>query len=179
MRRRLAPALAALVAFVVYTNTLSHQFVYDDLSVIVGNPRLHSIANWPEIVTSPWWPRGLYRPFTSLTLAANWSLGPGAPFGFHLVNILLHAVATGLVGLLAMRLMPVPAALAAALLFAVHPVHVEAVANVVGRAEILATLWVLAAALLYLRYGDLAREESGSVARRRLERRRPSGLARR
>ncbi|MBA3317902.1 MAG: hypothetical protein H0T50_07390, partial [Gemmatimonadales bacterium] len=167
MRRLLPPALAALVGFVVYTNTLSHQFVYDDLSVIVANPRLHSIANWPEIVTSPWWPRGLYRPFTSLTLAANWSLGPGAPFGFHLVNVLLHAVATGLACLLAMRLMPVPAALAAALLFAVQPVHVEAVANVVGRGEILATLFLVAASLLYLRAGDRAPEQAGGTAGRR------------
>ena len=172
MRRLLAPALAGLVAVAVYANTLSHQFVYDDIYVIVKNPRLHDLANWLEIVASPWWPRGLYRPLTSLTFAANWSLGPGAPFGFHLVNVLLHAAATALVWVLAARLMPPVAAaggaLATALFFAVHSVHVEAVANIVGRAEILATLWVLAAALLYLRYGDLAREESGSVARRRL-----------
>jgi hypothetical protein len=72
VRRWLPPALAALVAFAVYANTLPHQFVYDDVSVIVANPRLHALANWREIVTSPWWPRGLYRPLTSLTLAANW-----------------------------------------------------------------------------------------------------------
>ena len=91
MRRLLPPALVALVAFAVFANTLSHQFVYDDNSVIVENPRVHHLANWREIVTSPWWPRGLYRPVTSLTLAANWTLDPGDPFGFHLVNVLLHA----------------------------------------------------------------------------------------
>ena len=58
---------------------------------------------------------------------------------------------------LAARWLPRHAALAAAHLFAVHPVHVEAVANVVGRAEILATIFILAAALLYCRHGDLVR----------------------
>jgi protein O-mannosyl-transferase len=168
VRRWLPPALAALVAFAVYANTLPHQFVYDDVSVIVANPRLHALANWREIVTSPWWPRGLYRPLTSLTLAANWSLGSGAPFGFHLVNVLLHAAAAALVCVLAARLMPRPAALAAGVLFAVHPVHVEAVANVVGRGEILATIFVLLASLLYARYGDMAREAGGSPTRRAL-----------
>ena len=168
MTRLLAPALAGLVAVAVYANTLSHQFVYDDLSVIVNNPRLHSLANWREIVTSPWWHRGLYRPLASLTLAANWSLGAGDPFGFHLLNVLFHAGASALVCLLAARLMSASAALVAGLLFAVHPVHVEAVANVVGRAEILATLFVLTASLLYLRYGDAVSDGKGSAARRRL-----------
>lgn len=165
MSGAVGPALVALVAFVVYANTLAHQFVYDDLSVIVANPRLHSLAHWRDIVASPWWPRGLYRPLTSLTLAANWTVTPGGPFGFHLVNVLLHAIAAALVYLLAVRLMRSPAALAAALLFAVHPLHVEAVANVVGRAEVLAGLFVVAASILFLWYGDLAREPGGRVAR--------------
>ena len=165
MRRLLPPAIAALAAFAVYASTLSHQFVYDDLSVIVANPKLHHLANWREILTSPWWPRGLYRPFTSLTLAANWTLSPERPFGFHLANALMHAAAAAALCVLATRLMSLPSALAAALLFAVHPVHVEAVANVVGRAEVLATLFVLLSVLAYLRYGDLTAERGSSRAR--------------
>jgi hypothetical protein len=161
------PALVALVALAVYASTLSYQFVYDDRYVIVLNTRLHDLANWWEIIVQPWWPAGLYRPFTSLTFAANWALGQGAPFGFHLVNVLVHAAASALVWVLASRLMPLPAALAGALLFAVHPVHVEAVASVVGRAETLATLFVLLAALCYLRYGDPGGEEARTAARRR------------
>ena len=168
MRRLLPPALVALVAFVVFSNTLSHQFVYDDNSVIVENPLVHDIANWREIVTSPWWPRGLYRPATSLTLAANWTLAPNQPSGFHLVNVLLHAFAAALVAVLGARLMGIPGGLAAGLLFAVHPVHVEAVANVVGRAEVLATVFALATALAYLRFGDLAGDPESKPVRRRL-----------
>jgi hypothetical protein len=157
-RRLLPPALVGLAALAVYAHTVSFQFVYDDIYVIVKNPRLHSLGNWAEILASPWWPRGLYRPFTSLTFAANWSLSPGEPYGFHLVNVLCHAVAAILVWALAHRLLPAAlagaGALASGLVFAVHPVHVEAVANVVGRAEILATVFVLAATLLYLRHGD-------------------------
>ncbi len=165
MRRPLPPALAALAAFAAYASTLSHQFVYDDLSVIVANPRLHHLANWREIVTSPWWPRGLYRPFTSLTLAANWTLGPDRPFDFHLANVLMHAAAAAALCVLAARFMSPPAALAVGLLFALHPVHVEAVANVVGRAEVLATLFVILSALAYLRYGDLTEDGRSPLAR--------------
>ena len=168
VRRLLPPALVALVAFAVFTNTLSHQFVYDDNSVIVENPRVHQLTNWREIVTSPWWPRGLYRPVTSLTLAANWTLDPGEPSGFHLVNVLLHAIAAALVAVLGARLMGMPGGLAAGLLFAVHPVHVEAVANVVGRAEVLATVFALVAALAYLRFGDLTGTPEGTPLRRGL-----------
>ncbi|HWB40791.1 MAG TPA: hypothetical protein VG500_06015 [Gemmatimonadales bacterium] len=132
------------------------------------NPLVHDLGRWREIVTNPWWPRGLYRPFTSLTLAANWTAAPGAPFGFHLVNLLAHAAAAVLVCLLATRLMSPAAALAAGLLFAVHPVHVEAVANVVGRAEILAGVFLLASALCYLRFGDIARDAEKGTRRRAL-----------
>jgi hypothetical protein len=156
--KRLWPAATvALVAAAVFAPTVGFVFVYDDIWVVLNNSLLHSLARWREILATPWQPHGLYRPFTSLTFAANWALGAGAPGGFHLVNLLLHALASVLVFLLAARWLPRMGALAAALLFAVHPVHVEAVANVVGRAELLATVFTLGAGLLYLRHGDLVR----------------------
>jgi hypothetical protein len=157
VRRAWPAAIVALAAAAVYARTAGFAFVYDDIWVVRNNPLLHSLARWPEILAAPWQTHGLYRPLTSLTFAASWALGGGAPGGFHLVNLLLHALASVLVLLLAERWLPRPAALAAALLFAVHPVHVEAVANVVGRAELLATIFTLAAGLLYLRHGDQVR----------------------
>ena len=74
----------------------------------------------------------------------------GDPFGFHLVNVLLHATVSALVLLLLLGLgAAIPAAWAGAAVFAVHPVHVEAVATVVGRAELLAARFFLAAAIVY------------------------------
>jgi protein O-mannosyl-transferase len=155
VRRLLPPALIALVAAAVYAQTLSFDFVYDDVWAIANNPQVHSLANWREILTSPYWKNELYRPLTSLTFAADWTLWGGSPAGYHLTNVLCHVLASLLVYALAAALLGWTAALAAALIFAVHPVHVEAVASVVGRAEILATVLVLAAALLYRRHGDL------------------------
>ena len=157
--KRLGPAaLVALAAGAVYAHTLGYQFVYDDMWVIVKNERVHALASWREILVGPWWPQGLYRPLTSLTYAADWTLGGGSPVLFHVNNVLLHALASVLVYALAARLLGSPAALAAGLFFAVHPVHVEAVANLVGRAEILAALFGVAAVLLYLKHGDAAPE---------------------
>ena len=161
MKRLVPVALVALAAGAVYAHTLGYQFVYDDMWVIVKNDRVHSLASWREILVGPWWPQGLYRPLTSLTYAADWTLGGGSPLLFHLNNVLLHALASILVYTLAARLLARPAALAAGLLFAVHPVHVEAVANLVGRAEILATLFGVGAVLLYLAHGDGAPERPG------------------
>ncbi|HKU63407.1 MAG TPA: hypothetical protein VJQ44_19555 [Gemmatimonadales bacterium] len=155
MRRLWPAALIAIAAAAVYARTAGFAFVYDDVSVILNNTLVHSPAHWAEILTSPWQPHGLYRPFTSLTFAVSWALGGGAPAGFHVVNLLLHAAASALVFLLAARWLPRMGAFVAGLLFAVHPVHVEAVANSVGRAELLATALTLGSALLFLRHGDL------------------------
>ena len=89
---------------------------------------------------------GAYRPLTIASLAANHLLSGSVPWSYHLVNLLLHALASALVVLLAADLgVSVGAASLAGLAFAVHPVHVEAVANVAGRGEILSTTLGLAA----------------------------------
>ncbi len=91
-----------------------------------------------------------YRPLTTLTYALNHAVGGLAPAGYHLVNLLLHAGASALVVALALALgLPLAAATLAGLLFAVHPVHVEAVANVAGRKELLVTVLALGAVLLH------------------------------
>jgi hypothetical protein len=149
----LGSALLALGAFAI---SVGHEFVYDDVKVIVDNTTLHSIANWLVIVSEPWWGPELYRPVTSLTLALDWTVSGGHPHWFHAVNVILHVTATGLVFLLARCWLPAFGAVAAGAVFAVHPVHVEAVANVVGRAEVLAGLFSVAAVLAYRWDGLLA-----------------------
>jgi 4-amino-4-deoxy-L-arabinose transferase-like glycosyltransferase len=93
----------------------------------------------------------LYRPIVILSYALNYKLGGLRPFGYHLANIFLHALNSVLVYLLAHlifeRKRP---ALFSALLFAIHPVHTEAVTGVVGRAELLAFLFSLSSLLMYI-----------------------------
>lgn len=165
--RPFPPVLAPLLlAFGSYVTSLKNEFVYDDVHIIVDNDVLHSLGNIREIITGSWWPDALYRPVTQLTFALDWVIGDGNPAYFHFGNVVLHILCTLLVYRLARRMLPVVGCVVAASLFAVHPVHVEAVANVVGRAEVLATLLVLGTALLYLIDGDLA--ASGNARGRRL-----------
>jgi Flp pilus assembly protein TadD len=142
------------VALAASATSLRNGFVYDDVPIVVEDARIHDLARWRDVARQRYWPAGfgddqLYRPVTSLSLAVDWRLGHGRPLAFHVVNLALHLAVVALVIALAGRFLPPAAALVAALWFAVHPVHVEAVANVVGRSELLAALGYLAAILAY------------------------------
>jgi protein O-mannosyl-transferase len=159
--QRYAPWIAAAVGALCYLNTLGNGFTYDDNPIIVNNPRVQQLGNLREIWLRDWWYSGgsgevdldpgrdrLYRPLVFFTFALQYAVHGMHAAPFHAVNIGLHALACGLVVLLARRLtLDSSAALAAGLLFAVHPVHVEAVAGIVGRAEIVATIFLLAGLL--------------------------------
>ena len=145
--------LAALLALVVYANSLRNDLVYDDGPVIVANEAAHHPTHWRALFFTKSWGNELsYRPLTVWTFALDFALHGLHPFGYHLVNVIGHAaVAAGLV-IVAAALGASPlAAGMAGVLFAVHPVHTESVANVVGRAELLAAGWVLLALLLQRR----------------------------
>ena len=145
-----AGALALLVAL----PSLLNGFVYDDVPAIVTNPVV-STGGLATIWTSPYWPLGLlYRPLTVQLFALEWHAGGGSPLPFHLINVLLYGAGAVLVTRIARRWLPPVGALAAGLLFAAHPVHVEAVANGVGQSELLAALFVLIAVDLYIRWRD-------------------------
>lgn len=109
-----------------------------------------------EIFATDYWgsvkgnDQSLYRPVTVLTWALERrALGRPDPGFSHFVNVAFHAAASLLLFALGRRLTSDTEALAAALLFAVHPVHAEAVANIVGRADVLACLFTLAALLIH------------------------------
>lgn len=155
--RLLLAAAVVLLAAGVYANTLSNGFALDDQGIILENERAHGVEHLGEALTSQYWPGGparaaLYRPLTVASFAVDWELWGSDPAGFHAVNVGLHALVTLLVFLLLLELgLPPGAAAAGAALFAVHPVHTEAVANIVGRAELLAAIGFLATCILYLR----------------------------
>ncbi len=163
---RLVLGAAVLLAVGAYAVTAGYRFVYDDLHVIQNNAVLHSLTNWRAILRATWFGPDLYRPVTELSFALDWAVSGGDPRWFHLVNVLLHALTTALVYLLARGGLSVVGAGAAAMVFAVHPVHVEAVANVVGRAEVLAACFTVAAALAYRADGALAARGERNTWRR-------------
>ncbi len=148
-------AAAALAAVALYLRTVGFGWVYDDVMEVVLNTSVRSLSNLPEIFNTTVWAGSgmetfLYRPLAIVTYALNWQISGAEPWSYHLVNVLLHATAAALVvrvGLL-WRL-PILAAGLAGLLFAVHPIHVEAVAPVFGRKDLLVTVFVLAFALTH------------------------------
>ncbi len=182
-------ALIALLAIAVYANSLKNGYAYDDVGIIQNTAHVLDL-DWTRIWTDNYWPKvegvqpdALYRPLTLWSYLANQAMGPavdqfcshfspvasggGFAWQFHLVNVLLHALVTVLVALLAWRILGNRAvAIVAGILFAVHPLHTEVVANIVGRAELLATAWSLLALLLFLPARPLAQAGSPVIARR-------------
>jgi hypothetical protein len=148
--------LAALAALVVYAVTLGGGYVYDDRYIILTDPRIADTSRWGEYWTKDYFLGGadnLYRPIVSLSYALQAKLhgtGDGAAWAFHLVNWLLHAAVSACVAELTRRMTrSITIATIAGLLFAVHPIHVEAVANIIGRAELMCALGVLGALILF------------------------------
>lgn len=158
--------LVVAVALAASAAGIFNAFAYDDIPFLQLSPRLQGLDRLGEILTSPYWPppwnQEHYRPLTSLLLALEWTVGSGNPVVFRLVSYLLYAATSAGVYLLASRLLPRPAALAAGLLFAAHPVHVEVVAPAVGQSELVVGLLAVIMTLRYLdgrRRGALAASE--------------------
>jgi protein O-mannosyl-transferase len=148
---RIGLLLAAIA--LIYGNTLRNQFTMDDGIYILRNAQVtHTSVRG---LFAPNKDSNVFRPLTFATFALNWRLGGARPLGFHLFNLILHAGATLLLYLLLQALLgssqPLKdVAFAAALVFAVHPLHTEAVSSVVGRAELLAAGFLFAAWILHL-----------------------------
>jgi protein O-mannosyl-transferase len=134
-------ALLLGVSLLVYANTLANRFVYDDEIYVFRNPdvirpTLTGLFEANKFVN-------VFRPVTFATFALNWAVGGPHPFGFHLINVCLHAAVVLLLYLVLRTLLDAvqkgkTIALVAALLYAAHPIHTEAVAWVTGRSELLA-----------------------------------------
>jgi hypothetical protein len=148
-------ATLALLAFAGTVTTIGHDFTYDDRPVVFANPRVHALSHLPRLFTETYWPPMYggdgYRPIVMSLFTMQWVAAHGAPWLFHLVNILL-AVATVLaVYWCALAILPPFGALVAGALFAVHPVHVEVTGNVVGQSELIVALCLALAVGLYVR----------------------------
>lgn len=146
--------VVAVLAALPFLSALRNGFVnWDDHQFITNNPNIRSLApaNLRAMFTS--FVEGNYIPLTQLSFAVNYRLHGLAPGGYHLANVLLHAVNAGLVLLLLLRAKaPAPWAAAGALLFAWHPMRVESVVWATERKDVLFACFYLLALLAYGRY---------------------------
>jgi len=162
--------LAVIIIGLVYSNSLSNSFIWDDFLVIVDNNFIKSWKNFPLVFTdsylSPFVKRGCcffvdasfgsgetsYRPVVTLSYFLDYSLWKLNPFGYHLTSLILHMINALLVYFLANFLIKNrQAALLGALLFALHPVNSEAVNVIAFREDLLSFLFYLFSFLLYLK----------------------------
>jgi hypothetical protein len=145
----------------LYANTLDNSFfIWDDQNLIVQNGFIRDLSGIPFLFTPDYWQShpysGQYRALRTVSFALDYHFWGLNPFGYHLTNVLLHCLNVLLIYWLAFRVLSfagpriparVPekkdgnfnlyAAFACALLFAAHPVHVESVAWVKNRSDIL------------------------------------------
>ncbi|MBJ6759366.1 tetratricopeptide repeat protein [Myxococcaceae bacterium JPH2] len=160
-RSRIQGLSVALVAMAVYVPALTGGFVYDDYALVDANPWIqspvwlgevfrHQLFGFNPTATAS---AAFYRPLTHVALLAIHLLAGVRPWAYHLLPVLLHAVASVTLSSLTRRLagaLRPNVALAAGLLFAVHPVHAEAVAWISGLMDVATTtaglgaLWMLA-----------------------------------
>jgi len=143
-------AILVTITLAAYSPALGNGFIWDDDDYVTANIHLRTGDGLRRIWTEP----GAtlqYYPAVHTGFWIEYHLWGLNPFGYHLVNILLHAGGAVLFWLLLRRL-AVPGAFLAGLVFAVHPVHVESVAWITERKNVLSGLFYLGAALAWLRY---------------------------
>lgn len=138
-------ALSMVLSFVLYANGINGNFVADDKLVILQNPLLTGhLSDLGKIFSSPYYygqtHAGLYRPLTTISYDFNKFFG-SRPFGFHLLNIILNGLNGFMVFLVVSKLVNKRTAYTAVALFMFLPIHSEAVASIVGRAELLSFLF--------------------------------------
>ncbi len=150
---RLAGLLLVLMTAVVYVPALDGAFVFDDHLYVTGDQRMASASGLWSIWTEVGGPeyRHQYYPITTSTFWLQYQLWGMNPVGYHIVNVLLHAINAVLLWRLLVRLR-VPAAWLAAAVFAVHPVHVPSVAWIAELKNVLSTFFFLAAALCFVSF---------------------------
>jgi Flp pilus assembly protein TadD len=155
-----------LSTLAVYLPTLRYQFVFDDPDQIVKNQAVHSASSIPHYFTSDVSPHAssdevgnFYRPVFLLWLLANYKIGGLNPVWWHGTSLAMHLLATLLVYLLAFRMTRDEfLAGGSALLFGLHPVHIEGVAWISGVTEPLLAVFFLASFLCFIKSREPAHE---------------------
>ena len=152
------------ITFIVFLPAIRNMFIaYDDIQYVIENPFITSVSanNLKTILLEDANNLGNYHPLTLLSYLVNYSFSGLNPTAYHLTNVLIHLFNTFLVFQLALLLFarlgsdhrPLLSSITA-LLFGIHPLHVESVAWVSGRKDLLYTCFYLLSLLSYIRYLD-------------------------
>ena len=160
--------VAGAAGLCVFLNSLHGELIFDDLHAVIRNEDVRGGNPMARVWVDDFWGTPMasnsshksYRPITVLSFRANHCIHGLDPTGYHVVNVLLHAIVSAVAAPFYARLLgDERAAELAALLFALHPVHTEAVASVVGRAELLSALLAVLSVLAMPRlFGDAPSE---------------------
>ncbi|MBI4707896.1 MAG: tetratricopeptide repeat protein [Candidatus Omnitrophica bacterium] len=149
--------LIAAVCFAAYASSFQNPFLWDDEGLIVKNQFIRQLSSWQKIFTSDLYTASLagsnfYRPVQTLSFILDYHFWQLNPFGYHLTNVLLQIVVAFLVFLLVLTILGnFSISLAASLLFAVSPIHCEAVTYISGRADMLMAVFLLSSLLVFVR----------------------------
>lgn len=155
---RTAAVSVLIIAFSAFVSSLRGEFVWDDVILISENKANLGWGRLAEFFTRDFFARhehdlayGYYRPIITLSYLIDLTVFGAHPFGFHLSNTLLHALASVMVLRVVVRIgWSLKAGWLTAVLFAVHPIHIENVAWISGRTDVVAFLFSLVALELHL-----------------------------
>ncbi len=153
-----------LSAFLVYVNTINHGYILDDYGVLKDNWIIKSgVSGIPTILTTTYryginhLTDKLYRPVPLVMYAIEWQISPDNPSISHFINILFYALACLSLFIFLKRLLikySIFYPFMIALLFAVHPIHTEVVANIKSRDEIMSFLFLMWCFIFFIKYLD-------------------------
>lgn len=158
MKKYIGWTTIALLALASSITSITNGFTYDDIHIIKDNPSAHSLHNFWHLFLQGYWRdagiQTLYRPLTMLGFAAQWTAGNGSPMVFHATNIVLYMLVCVVFYWFVRMLFREHnlAAWSCAALFAVHPVHVEAVGNLVGQSELTCGIVMILGMGLYINW---------------------------
>lgn len=145
-----------LLTFIIYLKAINYEFIYnwDDSGYILKNENIKSLDIKSIIKHFTSFQMHNYHPLTTLSYSFEYALVGENPWLYHLTNILLHCINTLLVYLLFLKIFKnkfLPSLIVSAF-FALHPMHVESVAWISERKDVLYTLFYLLALILYIKY---------------------------
>ncbi|MBC8176317.1 MAG: tetratricopeptide repeat protein [Deltaproteobacteria bacterium] len=148
----IAVLLISGVSWVVYFNCLKNDFVFDDIQLVVENYEIRSLKNIPAILGfDDGWPN--YRPIRTLSYFIDYFISGLNPISYHISNVAYHILGTIFLYLIVVQIAKNHRmAIFAGILFAIHPIHTDAVTYISGRRDVLSSLFYLMGFWLFLRY---------------------------